>query len=501
MSAELSVDRAFGGKRVLLTGTTGFIGKVVLEKLIREIPGIASLVLLLRGDAQERFRKEVLGSSVFEHLRRTDPLRLQAAVQRMRFVSGEIAQPRLGLSVQALEALATEVDVVIHVAASVDFREPLDEALAVNALSLREIGTLVRAAGGVPLVQVSTCYVHGLHRGTVMEEIAAPARATLAQRADGSFDVEALVTSLQQEVAAVKAAVPVASPQRRALVDLGIARARELGWNDTYTLTKWIGEQIAWRETQGATLAIVRPAIVESACREPQGGWIEGMKVGDAIVLAYARGKTSLFPARPGGVADIIPVDLVANSIVLAAAEALQQPGARRIYQAGSSTRNPITVGEYVKLCQIEMRENASAYPRLVRKPEALARRPFRTVPRGVFVAWLAAAHALACAANRMARAMGAREDMALFERLRTTRELAVVFSFYTSPNYVFDSRRLTALAERFDAADRWRFEVDPRCFDWSHYVRRVHLPGLERFALRDEPPAGERAVLTEARA
>jgi hypothetical protein len=116
----------------------------------------------------------------------------------------------------------------------------------------------------------------------------------------------------------------------RALIDLGIREAQRRGWNDTYTFSKWLGEQIACREMAHGTLAIVRPAIVESACREPQPGRIEGMKVGDAIVFAYARGKTRLFPARSAGVADIIPVNLVANSIILATAEALARPGLRR---------------------------------------------------------------------------------------------------------------------------------------------------------------------------
>jgi alcohol-forming fatty acyl-CoA reductase len=233
----------------------------------------------------------------------------------------------------------------------------------------------------------------------------------------------------------------------------------------------------------GGTLTIVRPAIVESACREPQPGWIEGMKVGDAIVLAYARGKTTLFPARLEGVVDIIPVDLVANTLVLATAQALARPGQRRILQAGTSTRNPVRVGQYIDLCQTEMRTNQAAYPKLIRRPIT---RPFRTVPRAVFVGYLAIAHGVAKAANTASRWLGARNNLALFDKLETTRELAVTFSFYTSPRYVFDNSRLLAMAAEFDFADRARFEVDPLCFEWAKYVAKVHLPGLEKFAVKD---------------
>src|SRR5205814_7325923 len=236
------------------------------------------------------------------------------------------------------------------VAASVNFREELDRALAINALALRGLTRLARLAGAAPLIQVSTCYVNGHRRGLIAEEISPPAHAAMPRHLEGYFKVDGLIAELQAKVAEVTRRVAGPAAQSQALIDLGIREAQQRGWNDTYTFTKWLGEQIACRETAGATLTIVRPAIVESACREPQPGWIEGMKVGDAIVLAYARGKTTLFPARPAGIADIVPVDLVANSIVLATAQALARPGQRRIVQASSSTRNPVRVGDYIDL-------------------------------------------------------------------------------------------------------------------------------------------------------
>jgi fatty acyl-CoA reductase len=503
MQTTLSVARSFAGKRVLITGTSGFIAKVVLEKLVRDVPEIASLVVLLRGSkthpsAEQRFHAEVLSSSVFDHLRRTNPQRLRDAVGRVRFVTGEITEPDFGLAADAFAALASEVDVIVNVAASVNFREELDQALSINALALFGLTRLAKLAGGVPLVQVSTCYVNGHHRGLIAEELAPPARAAMPRHLEGYFRVDTLIAELQARIAEVKRRVTEPAAQSQALIDLGIRESQRRGWNDTYTFTKWLGEQIAAREMAGATLSIVRPAIVESTCREPQAGWIEGMKVGDAIVLAYARQRTTLFPAKLDGVADIIPADLVANSIILATAQALARPGRRRIVQAGSSTRNPVRVDQYIDLCQNEMRSNAQAYPKLIRKPLV---KPFRTVPRALFIGYLAVAHNAAKAGNALVRWLGARRNLALYDSLETTRQLAVVFSFYTSPRCVFDNRKLLEMAAEFDFADRVRFEVDPLSFEWKHYVTRVHLPGLERFAMKDrnlpqEAPVTEPAPL-----
>src|SRR4051812_3214308 len=78
---RLSLHAALSGKRVLLTGATGFLAKVVLEKLIRAVPEMAGVILLIRpgehGDASERFEREVASSSVFDKLRASQPAMLE----------------------------------------------------------------------------------------------------------------------------------------------------------------------------------------------------------------------------------------------------------------------------------------------------------------------------------------------------------------------------------------------------------------------------------------
>jgi fatty acyl-CoA reductase len=67
---ELSVPAALSGKRVLLTGATGFLAKVVLEKLIRTVPDLDGVILLIRGgeagDARARFQRQIAASSIFD---------------------------------------------------------------------------------------------------------------------------------------------------------------------------------------------------------------------------------------------------------------------------------------------------------------------------------------------------------------------------------------------------------------------------------------------------
>ncbi len=486
LPAPLNVQAALAGKHILLTGSTGFLAKVVLEKLIRAVPDVGSIILLIRAggngaDARARFEREIASSSVFDRLRAERPHFLQGFfADKVDCVTGEVTESGFGLPLSAFALLSRQVDLVINAAASVNFREELDVALSINTLSVLNVAALARAAKA-PLIQVSTCYVNGYHRGDIHEQMAAPARAAVPRHADGQYDLSRLLGRLQHRVEQLKAEVVEPRQRARRLTALGIAEANYYGWNDTYTFTKWLGEQLAARAMRGRALTIVRPSIIESTLQEPAAGWIEGVKVADAIILAYARGKTSLFPARPDGVIDIVPADLVANSIVLASAEALADPAGQRIYQACTGSANPVRLGQVIDLVQGESKRNWRSYERLFYRAP---RHNFRTVSRPTFLLMLRAMRGGLGVWNGARRLVGAGASPAL-EALRTTQLLALTFSFYTAPQYRFHNSALMAMARRFDADDNAAFPTDPALIDWPDYLCRVHMAGLNRYALR----------------
>ena len=77
-SNEISVKEQLAGKRIMITGTTGFLGKVVIEKMIREIPDVEKIILVIRGNdryptARERFDNEIAVSTIFDRLKDDSP--------------------------------------------------------------------------------------------------------------------------------------------------------------------------------------------------------------------------------------------------------------------------------------------------------------------------------------------------------------------------------------------------------------------------------------------
>jgi hypothetical protein len=233
---------------------------------------------------------------------------------------------------------------------------------------------------------------------------------------------------------------------------------------------------------RGHPLTIVRPSIIESTLQSPVPGWLEGVKVADAVILAYARGRTSFFPARPQGIIDVIPADLAANGILLAAAEALSEPAAHRVYQCCSGSGKPILVGELIRLLQGEAQRNWRQYDKLFHMEPKHA---FRVVGKVRFRLAMAGVALGALAWSGLRRLAGQPGETPAMEKLRTTRLLAITFSFYAQPRCRFRNEALLALAARFGEGEQARYPVDARLIDWEDYLCRVHMAGLNRYALK----------------
>ena len=66
------IAEALAGKRIAITGSTGFVGTALVERLLRGVPD-CELVLLVRDGkrttAPERVRREILKNDAFDRLK------------------------------------------------------------------------------------------------------------------------------------------------------------------------------------------------------------------------------------------------------------------------------------------------------------------------------------------------------------------------------------------------------------------------------------------------
>ena len=171
------ISESLSGKRLAITGSTGFLGTALVERLLRGVPD-CELVLLVRptrrNSAERRVEREIFRNDAFDALRSQwgDDF-AETCNRRVSVVSGDVTNDGLGLSEQDRE-LFTSCDIVIHSAATVSFDSPLDSSIEINLLGPNRIIQLLNDANVTPhLVAVSTCYVAGNRRGAANEELLA----------------------------------------------------------------------------------------------------------------------------------------------------------------------------------------------------------------------------------------------------------------------------------------------------------------------------------------
>ena len=515
------IAEALAGKRIAVTGGTGFLGTALLERLLRAVPGCEVVALIRPGKrtgAAERARREVLRNDCFDRLREElgDSFDDEVA-RRFRVVAGDVTVDGLGLSDEDL-ALFCSADVVIHSAAAVSFDSPLDGAVEVNLLGPVRVAETLRDNGSsAHLVAVSTAYVAGLRRGDAPEaelsdtpfstdvdwraEVAAARRA----RADAdaaSRSVEQLGRFTKQarsELGAAGAPLLAEKTERlRAewvkdrLVELGRARARGLGWPDAYAYTKALGER-ALAETRGdVPVSIVRPSIIESALAEPKPGWIRGFRMAEPVIISYGRGLLAEFPGIPEGVIDVIPVDLVVSAVIAVAAKG---PEADKVavYQSASGSRNPLRYRQLVDLVRAWYTE----HPLYDSQGQPIVVPEWSFPGRGRVQRQLQRASKVLGAVERTVTQLPIRgkqaEVSARLEERRGDIERALgyveLYGAYAETEAIFRVDRLLELAA---TVDDHGFTLDPAAIDWPTFVTDIHMPSIVKNA-RVRTTAGKR--------
>ncbi|WP_052667908.1 HAD-IB family hydrolase [Nitriliruptor alkaliphilus] len=504
-----SIAGHLDGRRVALTGVTGFVGQALLGRMLEELPG-CRLVLLVRGSGGRSAQARV------EDLLATAPAfaRLREHRDRDAILAGiEVVDADLDADLPALPP----IDALIHVAGTVSFDSRLDAAFRTHAVGLDTLYAAALEAGCEHLVHVSTAYVTALHAGPVPE---APVPITLDWRAEAAAadDLAARAESASRQPAALTrflaearrttgssgdlAVAEEAERVRRAwvdrqLVEAGRLRGRSMGFTDSYTFTKACGERVAEERFGSRRLSIVRPTIIESALRDPAPGWMEGFKVADPLIVGLGRGDIPEFPGIPDGVVDLVPVDLVANALIVALAHP-PEPGSPRYVTSGTGARNPLTIHRMYSLVREAFERDPLPGqggrgtplpiwrfpgPDRLEKQLAIVTRVTRTASQ------LAARTPVTGTRLReISRTLGRHE-----RRLATLSRFLELYGSYAQVESVFLDTEAQRLGDLLEGEDRERFDLDPRRIDWHEYLVDIHVPAVT--AILRFPQAAPRPV------
>ena len=119
-----TISQFYAGKCIFITGVTGFMGKVLLHKLLDSCPMLESIYVLIRPKRDQlsnvRLQK-LFDSPLFKNLKETNA----SSFKKVFAITGDITLPRLGMSNDDFDMVIEKSSVVFHSAATVGFDEEL----------------------------------------------------------------------------------------------------------------------------------------------------------------------------------------------------------------------------------------------------------------------------------------------------------------------------------------------------------------------------------------
>lgn len=462
---ESEVAAFYQSRSIFITGASGFVGKCLLEKLLRSCPGLKRVYILMRPkrglDVDERV-KVLLNSVLFNRLRISQDN--QKWLDKIVPIRGDITQPLFGISPHDIEQMSRDVSLIFHSAATVRFVEPLKVAVGNNVVS---VDNLVQFASKMSkleaLVHVSTAYSNCDRKHVEETFYEAPIDANKLIDMSQWMDTEML--------------------DKISPILLG---ARP----NTYTYTKAVAESLLVQKSKellpNVPIAMIRPSIVAGIWRQPICGWVDNFNGPTGVILSMMTGAIQAMLACPSYCADIVPVDIVANLIICSAYQVHEQHRAPpkkqsdeqrdspnynqniSVFNCVSGTLNPL----YWSQVASRVKEVASKYPcnKLMRLPGSLL------LPNEhLFALFNFVNHTTFAYTSDFGLKLLGKKTMfvAIYKRLML---MVQTLKPFTTKQWLFKCTNVTNLYESLSPIDRELFNFDVRQVHWADYLDRYYV-------------------------
>ncbi|XP_030379539.1 fatty acyl-CoA reductase wat-like isoform X2 [Scaptodrosophila lebanonensis] len=284
-----AIQQLFYGSTIFVTGGTGFLGKILLNKLFTSCPGINTIYVLVRNKKNKNVHtrvEEIFEDPIFNTLKKTTP--------KFRFhiqgIAGDCLLPGLGLCLEDRKMLIDNVNIVFHMAATVRFDEKLKTAMKINVNAAHDIMLLCKEMSNLKsVVHVSTAYTQCPQK--IIEEKFYPPPSDAKNL---MLMTECIPDKLLEHI----------TPHL-------------LGkWPNTYTFTKAVAEDVVKNSATDLPVGIFRPGIVISTYQDPVCGWIDNFYGPTGAIAGAGTGVIRTLRCDPNAVANMVPVDLCVNSII-----------------------------------------------------------------------------------------------------------------------------------------------------------------------------------------
>ncbi|KAH6815956.1 hypothetical protein C2S51_020776 [Perilla frutescens var. frutescens] len=426
----IGIVKFFEGKNIFITGGTGLLGKVLVEKILRSTP-VGKIYVLVKADdseaAMDRLAKELVNSDLF------------GCVQEKH---GKYYQKFI--------------------------KEKL-----------------------IPVVG-NISYVNGEREGIILEKPLIMGENRRNDDVETSPLFRRLDVGDEINLALRSCTATSNYDMTRDMKRLGMERAKFYGWYNTYHLSKAMAEMVI-HETRGdIPVLIIRPSVIESCYKQPYPGWIQGNRMFDPIIISYGKGQLPAFLGDPNTPMDIIPLDIVVNTTIAAIAKhACMGKSELNVYQLASGFVNPLRFLEFFEyiheyfssdpLIESESFTRINYYDNLAKIKYFDNFDDFSKYTREEIF-------------ERLRNAFGVGEKTIQTKiqkqckaKVAYAEHLSKMYEFLGFFKARFDAGNTQKLLSEMSNDEKMSFAIDVKEINWRKYFQEVHIPGLRKHVLNDK--------------
>ncbi|XP_042223958.1 putative fatty acyl-CoA reductase CG5065 isoform X2 [Homarus americanus] len=453
---DLEVSEVRGwyrNKTVFITGGTGFVGKALVEKILRTCP-VRRIYLLMRPkrgvDIHQRL-DDMFNYKLFDKIKESQP----EVIQKVFAVKGDITMEGLGLSDEDEARLANEVHIVFHAAATINFTEPMRVAVNMNMLGTKRVVSLAHKMRNLEsLVHVSTAYSN-CHLPEVYEELypAPMDPGRLIQLTEWLDDklLEALTPHL-------------VAPRP-----------------NTYTYTKALAEHLLVNDGGRLPISIIRPSIVCGSWREPVPGWVDNLFAFTGLLVGMGKGVLRSLYIKPGITLDFIPVDMPVNLMIVSAwnrAAGKYKPNSVPIFCCSTGSQKPLTSDALA----VHLQKSVRSYPfnSPLWYPDGSAKTTKIMHQIHVYLVNIIPAHI----ADTIMRILG-KKPFAVKLCNKMVKAISAL-EYFMLRDWIFHNTQTKCLWNTLSPTDKEVYHFDVEDLDWDDYIE-TYQKGCKQYIMKED--------------